>query len=118
MRGHIISLPRLLGIGIAVMAALVVFMAWSFASSSQPGEAIPDSVAATLRGGGCGTEVIFQCLDGTKVNPKCIVREITSYTSPGIYQQDKMDYCGAKVNGVLMCGQTSITSKSCSSSGP
>lgn len=62
MRGHVIGLPRLPRLlGITVMGMLVVFMARSFAMFPQPGEAIPDSLAATLRGGTCYSSITNTC---------------------------------------------------------
>jgi hypothetical protein len=74
MRGHILGLPKLLGIAVVVM--LAVFLAWTFASPSLPGEAIPDSTAAMVRGGACGKEVVVSCKDATKVDPDCKIRDL------------------------------------------
>lgn len=104
MRGHIVGLPKLLILlAIAVMMTPVTFMAWSFAGFPQPGEAIPDSIAATLRGGGCssGLNGPFPC---TNSNTKCTLSDGTTtqceaqaavydFPGQGIYGGKGAEYC-------------------------
>lgn len=49
MRRHIMRLRKLLRVlGATVLVVLVVSSVWSLASTLQPSEAVPDSIAATL----------------------------------------------------------------------
>jgi len=125
MRGHIIGLSRLLSI--AVMAMLVVFMAWNLTSAPQPGEAIPDSIATTLRGG-CNGRYAATCypnMDPTLTcnsGSKTVVCDAKSggiwdVKNPGFFQrstdpsfccgaQDRMS-CIAYAQGTVYCSTTS-----------
>lgn len=89
MRGHIFDIPKLrILLGIATTVTPVVFMAWSFALSPQPGETIPDATAATLRGGKCTTmKDTFTCVNNSSTKPctgttKCTAQTKTTYVFP------------------------------------
>lgn len=110
MRGHFIGLPKLLILlGMAVMAMSAVFMVRSFASHQQPGEAIPDSIAAMLRGGTCYSRTSFSCTTGKK---QCLTgkKDCVKITKMMVYQFEQSSFGMEKPAGTnLCCGNAGVS---------
>jgi len=113
MRTWIMTLRVLLGAAVLTSAAIVVAGGGVTGQPALPGQGVPDSEAATLVGGACGTELVLSCFDHTTIDPKCKMQNVNLYSGTGDWQSDKEDYCGAIVNKVKQCGKTDVTSKKC-----